>query len=232
MKKNLILLFIVLASYNIVNAQVKKTIKIKNFTEFKLEGSSTVYLIPSDTNALVLEIKKDEVINYLDIDNEHNKLVINTTDKNKNLSNTFSKLIIYVYYKELKIITLEGKGKIITKDTLRTDIFEANLSGQGSFNLTIDCNYFKADMSGTGTFRVCGKAKEAKVEVSGVGGYKAYNLITRTTNIDVEGVGKSEVYASELLDAELSGVGSIRYKGNPKTKDFKVDGIGSIKPCN
>lgn len=232
MKKNLILLFIVLVSYSVVNAQVKKTIKLKNFTEFKLEGSSTVYLIPSDTNALVLEMKKDEVISYLDIDNEYGKLVINTTDKNKNLSNTFSKLVIYVYYKDLKIITLEGQGKIITKDTLRADIFEANLSGQGSFNLTIDCNYFKADMSGTGTFRVCGKAKEAKVEVSGVGGYKAYKLITKTTNIDVEGVGKSEVYASELLDAELSGVGSIRYKGNPKTKDFEVDGIGSIKPGN
>jgi hypothetical protein len=132
----------------------------------------------------------------------------------------------------LKIVSLEGKGKIITKDTLRADIFEANLSGTGNFNLVINCNYFKADMDGTGTFKVCGKAKEAKVEVSGVGGYKGYELITQVTNIDVEGVGKSEVYATDLLDAELSGVGSIRYKGDPKTKDFEVDGLGSIKPGN
>jgi len=230
MRKISVLVAVVFLTISVINAQVKKVIKVKDFTEFKLEGSSTVYLIPSDTNGLVLEMKKDEVACYLDIDNDHGKLIINTTDKNKNLSNTFSKLTIYVYYKDLKIVTLEGKGKIVTKDTLRADIFEANLSGTGNFHLIINCNYFKADMDGTGTFKVCGKAKEAKVEVSGVGGYKGYELITQTTSIDVEGVGKSEVYATDLLDAELSGVGSIRYKGDPKTKDFEVDGVGSIKP--
>lgn len=229
MKKNIILTVLTLLFIGNISAQIKKEVKIKDFTEFKLEGSSTVYLIPSDTTKLVAQVKKDAVLDYLKITNEGGKLIINTTDKNKNASNTFSKLVFYVYFKDLHTVILEGKGKIVTMDTIKADIFVAELRGSGNLDLMISCNYFKAGMDGTGTFKVSGIASESKVDVSGVGSYKAYGLITKNTEIELNGVGKAQVYASESIDAELNGVGNIKYKGNPKTKHLEASGVGNIK---
>jgi len=230
MKKYIVLASLLMFIGNI-SAQIKKVVEVKDFTEFKLEGSSTVYLIPSDSNKLVVQIKKEEVLGFLDISNKGEKLVINTTGKNKNVSNTFSKLVFYVYFTDLNTVVLEGKGKIVTMDTIKADIFSAELRGTGNLDLTISCNHFSAEMGGTGTFKVSGKAKSSKVEVLGVGSYRAYTLITEETDIELSGVGKAQVYASQKLDAELNGVGNIKYKGNPKNINFDASGVGNIKPA-
>jgi hypothetical protein len=37
------------------------------------------------------------------------------------------------------------------------------------------------------------------------------------------------VYASESIDITANGVGSVQYKGNPKTKNIKSEGIGKVE---
>ena len=42
------------------------------------------------------------------------------------------------------------------------------------------------------------------------------------------GAGSISVYASERLDASVSGIGSIDYSGNPATVNRSVSGLGKI----
>ena len=46
-------------------------------------------------------------------------------------------------------------------------------------------------------------------------------------NFSVPGAGKTEIHATQELNASVSGVGSIVYEGDPKVKK-SVSGIGSI----
>ena len=46
--------------------------------------------------------------------------------------------------------------------------------------------------------------------------------------MDISGAGSAEVYASVKLDAEVSGAGTVRYKGNATNVSQHVSGAGSV----
>jgi hypothetical protein len=61
-----------------------------------------------------------------------------------------------------------------------------------------------------------------------VGVLQAFELLTRNLKLSSNGVGAAEVYASESIDIDAKGVGSVQYKGNPKTKNIVSEGIGKV----
>jgi hypothetical protein len=63
---------------------------------------------------------------------------------------------------------------------------------------------------------------------SGVGSINAEKLKALNVKANVSGVGSITCYASEKIEGRVSGVGSLKYAGNPKHKDTKRTGVGSI----
>ena len=53
-------------------------------------------------------------------------------------------------------------------------------------------------------------------------------LKAKSVKADVSGVGGIRCYASERIDGRVSGVGSLKYGGNPQEKQLKRDGVGGI----
>ena len=49
---------------------------------------------------------------------------------------------------------------------------------------------------------------------------------------EVSGVGGMEVNATQKLDASTSGVGSVKYKGNPEHTQKSASGVGKIKQAD
>ena len=168
-------------------------------------------------------------MDYLRIINEGNTLLINTTSKNKNVSQLCSKLNFKIYFKEINSISLEGSGHLESEKQIVVNRLVARLKGQGGIKLNIKCSSFEGSVSGAGSLVLKGTCEDSKLELSGVGNIKATKLITEKTKITVNGVGSAKVYASEKLIATLNGVGSIKYLGDPKQKVFDKNGLGSIK---
>jgi hypothetical protein len=67
--------------------------------------------------------------------------------------------------------------------------------------------------------------------MSGAGNYNGFELKSEKAKVDMSGVGNVRVYVTKELNASASGVGSVRYKGNPEsiTKNSSSF-LGSIKP--
>ena len=210
-------------------SQITKEIALKDFVTINLVGASSYILIPSDENKIEVEVKDEDVMNYIKIVNEQNRLLINTTSKNKNVSKLCSELTFKVYFKEINEILFGGAGYLKNEGTIKTDKFKVNLKGAGDISLNINCSDFKGSVKGTGTLNAKGQCKNSYLSLSGVGNIKATKLISENTNIEVSGVGSAKVYASEKLVANLNGVGSIKYLGEPKKKIFDKNGLGSIK---
>jgi hypothetical protein len=59
------------------------------------------------------------------------------------------------------------------------------------------------------------------------GAYQAQNLKSKEVQIDVAGAGSAIVNVSEKLDAEISGVASVEYIGDPTIKQ-DVIGAGRV----
>ncbi|PLW99261.1 MAG: hypothetical protein C0591_03050 [Marinilabiliales bacterium] len=212
-----------------VNAQAVKDCSVTSFNEVIFEGSARWVLIPSSEEKVVIESKSEDVFDYIDIKQSAGELTINTTDKQKNITQLFKSVTIKVYFKSLQSVSLSGTGSVITDNTIEANKLTLKLSGSGNMDLDVKCSQFEGHMYGTGELEVSGDADKAVVKVDGVGGFDGYELITKNMDVTVSGVGGAKVNATKTLTATLNGVGSIRYKGDPETKNFDTNGVGAIK---
>ncbi|MEO6392321.1 MAG: head GIN domain-containing protein [Pyrinomonadaceae bacterium] len=109
------------------------------------------------------------------------------------------------------------------------DINELKSSGAGEFTVSnLKNDDMRFDTSGAATIKASGETKTLKIKMSGAGSVEAGNLKARDVNIKMSGAGSADVYASNQLDADISGAGSVTYSGDPATVNKQVSGIGSI----
>ncbi len=226
--------FVFIAFLFSINAfsQITKEIDLKDFHKLTLEGASSYILIQSDHNKLEVEIQKEDVMDYIKINNERGELKINTTAKNKNISRVCSKLVFKLYFVNISVISFDGAGSLNSDNQMNTNILRAEMNGAGNLHLNVKCQSFTGNVSGTGSLEVQGVCEKANLKLSGVGSLKATKFITKDSKVTVSGVGHAKVYASHRLIAEVNGVGSIYYLGNPSIKQFEKNGIGTIKPLD
>ena len=100
----------------------------------------------------------------------------------------------------------------------------------GSANVeaeSIKTDSLAVTISGAGNVRMDGKSDEQEINISGSGIYQAKDLQSKEVKIDVAGAGSAIVNVSEELDAEISGVGSVEYIGDPTIKQC-VNGAGQV----
>lgn len=214
------------------NAQEQKEIGVESFNAVKFEGSAQWILVPSEEEKVVILSKSEDVFDYIDIDQNGGTLVVSTTDKNKNITKLFKAVTIKVHFKSLESVYLSGVGSVTTEEKIVTSKLTSTLKGTGDMTLDIDCSEYVGNMHGTGVLYIKGTANNGLVRVEGVGGFDGYELVCENMNVTVSGVGGAKVHATKVLTAELNGIGSIRYKGNPETKNLETNGIGTIKKSN
>ncbi len=112
--------------------------------------------------------------------------------------------------------------------TMKT-IESASVSGSGNMNIIgLDSDLVKFDLPGTGSITAKGNVKTLNVSLPGAGdidcdGLKADNVVA-----DLNGFGNITVRAGHNLNAEINGVGSINYYGDPTIITKTVTGHGSI----
>ena len=92
----------------------------------------------------------------------------------------------------------------------------------------IDERNFSLDLSGAGFIELLGKVEQFTADLSGAGRLEAKELYARFVDISSSGASNAEIYSSEKLVAEISGVGSIDYYGDPEDVQTDISGVGSI----
>jgi len=109
------------------------------------------------------------------------------------------------------------------------DLESIRSNGAGQFQITdLKNENFEIHSSGAASFTAAGQTKSVKIESSGVGRIDTNNLRAETAEVTVSGAATVDVYGSERLDVNVSGVGRVTYSGNPKTVNKNVSGVGSV----
>jgi hypothetical protein len=123
---------------------------------------------------------------------------------------------------------VSGSGELIVKGSCSS--FESDVSGSGEVNLTAVIKE-RADfgVSGSGKIRAEGSAKSVKTSISGSGKVLASNLETDKCEVRISGSGDVEINVKSDLDANITGSGSVTYKGNPSHVNSHSSGSGSIR---
>ena len=186
---------------------VTKEYKLKPFDEVHMRCVGAVELIQDEKKSGTVELTAPE--NYIELykfENNGNELEINFAKQHINIHTRNVKIKVYTD----NLLALKNSGaSSIRMDSLDTDRIEIINSGVGSIAIS-------------------GLADNVTLQNSGVGSINAENLKALNVKANVSGVGSITCYASEKIEGKVSGVGSLKYAGNPKHKDNKRTGVGNI----
>jgi hypothetical protein len=176
------------------------------FTSISVEGSANVNVAIGTKESVVIS-GEENILPLIETNVENHQLVIKT--KPQTNYTTTKPVLVKVTMISLEAISIGGSGNMDVPD----------LSG----------NAFKADLTGSGNITVKGSANSVKAMVSGSGHIYCGQLKAKTATAVLTGSGNITIYASDSLEATLSGSGSIRYSGNPANVKKNVTGSGTIK---
>ena len=203
---------------------VSESFDVSDFSKVRIGGSYSITLVPSDNEKVEVEID-DNLLEFLVVETHSDILEIYNTER------IISKegIDITIYYRQLEEITVNGACDLKNEDTLEGDNFYVEMSGAGAMDLTLDVKRLELDISGAGAVKLRGKTDTQRIRMSGAGGYAGFEFKSNKAKIDISGVGSADITVYEELDAQISGLGGINYKGNPEFVNSDVGGLGSIK---
>jgi hypothetical protein len=145
-------------------------------------------------------------------------------------------------------LNVSGSGSMAIEVEATGDV-DANVSGSGNMNLKGHFSSFESDVSGSGKvtlsanidntadfgisgsgrIEASGSADRVKTNISGSGKVMAANLQTNRCDVRISGSGDVEIDVKNELDANISGSGSVSYKGNPKRVNSHASGSGKVR---
>jgi len=107
----------------------------------------------------------------------------------------------------------------------------ATISGSGSFDIPdLQADKVSFDITGSGSIVASGTAETVDATVSGSGSIDCGDVRAATADAKITGSGDVTVYASEKLQALVSGSGNITYRGDPAEVEESITGSGSVRP--
>ena len=145
-------------------------------------------------------------------------------------------------------LNVSGSGSLTIEATASGEL-EADVSGSGHIDFKGSCERFDSDVSGSGRITMdaviqneasvgisgsgkieaSGSAKEVKASITGSGKVYASNFVVDKCEVRISGSGDVEINVKSDLDANITGSGSVSYKGNPSHINSHSSGSGHVR---
>lgn len=204
---------------------VKQDRTVSSFNGIDVSGAFDVYLKQGDNEAVTVEAEEN-LLPYIRTEVVDGTLIIETKDRP--FHNT-TKMTVYVTIKGLKSIDLSGATDIETQNKLNLSDLKIDISGASEAKLDFAVQKLNLDCSGASKILLTGSAVNVTMDLSGASKLLAFDMPAESYSISLSGAGKAEINVSKKLSADISGAGTIKYKGSPAEIDQEVSGAGSIK---
>lgn len=205
---------------------IAKNFDFSDFDKLDIDGFYEVFLSHGEVEKVTIETDEN-LFEFINVSSDGSTVVLDTED-GINLQSKHG-IKVYITYKSLSYISMGGAGVIKTENTLNTDDLKIKMSGAGVIDLALEAKTLEIGLSGAGSIKLSGNVNDQELKLSGAGSVDAYKLESKNCIIHLGGVGSANVFVTKSLDADVSGIGSIKYKGNPNHLVKNVSGIGKIK---
>jgi hypothetical protein len=199
---------------------------LSGVSKLKISGVFNLNLSQSDMESISIEGSK-ELTERLKISQEGDLLILELEDVKGGFFND-QKLEINLSISDLKNIEFEGVGNIKTQTPFEVKDISIQGDGVGNINMEIRANRIDAELNLMGNFYLKGKADRFNLENDGIGNIDASDLIAQNVKLISSGIGRVSVHCEGELSLEVSGIGEVKYTGNPKVIKDDVSGIGKV----
>jgi len=132
------------------------------------------------------------------------------------------------------VLRIRSKKGYSTDEPIKLKITTPTLeglstSGVGKIEISgLQNDKFEIESSGAPTIKASGESKTLRIKANGAGKIDAHKIRAASAFVESNGVAKVEVFASEELNANVSGPSQVVYSGDPKVTK-SVHGPGSVE---
>jgi len=197
---------------------------VSTFEKINSGGVPEVRYYASEQYRVVVTIDAN-LDEYVEVFTQNNVLNIRTQRGN---NYKFTKFLVEVYSPVLTGVSISGSGSFAGADKIIASTFEANVSGSGKIEVTIESDNFAGKISGSGLITVVGISKNANISISGSGNFNGSNFNAKNATVNISGSGKANICVEEILNVRVSGSGSVNYCGEPQVNS-SISGSGSLR---
>ena len=202
----------------------KETREVQEYNGVVTEGEFDVFYVPDSSYSVVIETDQN-LIPYIRTRISGSTLIVDNGTR-KCLRSEYP-IRIYVHAPEIKLMSLVGSG-LISAETVYADELTLSIEGSGIIDVSgIDVLELNVLITGSGDVSLWGKADAADYTITGSGNIDAKNVISNTCVAEISGSGSIYCNAVIKLEAFISGIGYIYYKGSPSVSTH-ISGTGSV----
>jgi len=205
----------------------KRSLNPGSFDSIRIQANGNITMRNGDPG-VVIEGSRNQ-LDLLSVRVEDNVLHIEPTEKvsfQPGLDFTVS-VPRFEGFSSRGIFELQTSGSPLNGNQVTIEI-----SGSGNYSFHLNARHVSVTHNGFGNVTLVGLAESLVAQVNATGSFNSQNLLTENANVQVSGVGGARVYASEYLEAKATGIGSIKYRGNPIEIVKRARGVGRISPID
>lgn len=206
--------------------RIEETRDISGVSRLKISGVFNVNLIQSDQESISID-GSQELSENLKITQEGDLLTLELEELKGGFFKD-QKLEVNLSISDLKSFEFEGVGNIKTQSAFDLEEISINGEGVGNISMEINANKIDADLNMLGNMNLKGKADLFNLKNEGIGNIDASELIVQDVNLQSSGIGRVAVHCEGEISLDVSGIGEIKYTGNPTVIKDNVSGIGRV----
>ena len=208
-------------------------VPVSSFKNIQVSGSSVVYFHESQDFSAVVTVDSN-LREYIRVETRGDVLNIGTK---RGRACIYTQYIVDVYCPSLNGVSISGSARFETKEKLKTNSFNLNVSGLGRIEGAFECNDFssvisgsavidstiisnrlKMNISGTGKITLTGTVKDMDILISGSGDFFGNELCVNNADLRISGSTEMHLWVLDNLKGNSSGSGRVIYRGTPKVE--------------
>jgi hypothetical protein len=191
-----------------------ETRELADFDRIELAGEGRVIVTISDDPGLTISTD-DNIHEYLEATVSNGTLLLATRGSGAFDIDPTDSVTWTVQAPQITGLQLGGAG-FIGVTGLQSDQVEAAISGAGDIELAdLATSHFTAVLSGVGIITASGTADSVELAVTGIGDIDTANLQATTGVVSINSAGNITVTATDSLDVEATGLGTVTVHGSP-----------------
>lgn len=222
--KTKILGLTLVTSLSFLTVTAQQTRAVGDFTGVKAGDAFNITITQSDANSVKVNAPENVQV-QIKTEVKDGILIISTEGNIKGDDD----ITISISVKSLTSIDVSGASDVKGQNQLTCDKINIITNGAGDIHLDLKANDIKTDISGAGDVTLKGSTQTLDATISGAGDLKASNLEATKITAKVSGAGDAKVNAIQSLTADVSGAGSVIYRGNPIDRNVNISGAGSVR---
>ena len=197
---------------------------VATFDGIKVSGVFNVFFTQGEHQSV--KIETDE--NLMDkITTEVNNGILELGTRGS--INNPGKLIVYIFAKDLKSLSMGGASSFQTTNKLTTSKLNIEISGIAKAALNTDATLVKCDISGVGRLDLRGTGDQLTADISGTAKLVAPKFEVKDAKIDASGVASAVVNAMKSVSLDASGASNIKYIPNDNLEIKSKDASGAAR---